>query len=314
MAHALNLLAHARQALIGRPLRDAVAGLILATKLSARVAALPREFYEDTAPELDDLLALTSNAEAEGQTLHQFAETLRQNFYTVRETQPVQPDALQLLTCHKAKGLQWDAVILPFVFYRRQYPPRFSYPRFIHRGSELPAAVVFDGPDYSEIKEKVELRERREMERLLYVSMTRARHTLVLADDDQLFQRHGNINRRSLAGAMKSFSFEPHGQNSWRSFAGPDDNAWKALSAEVSATETWTARAWIGRPSQSRERLLQPLTKKARRNAMQFPRRILPSSFAGHRSDERCVSTVNRNGPNQRPETARLPMENGGMI
>jgi Superfamily I DNA and RNA helicases len=41
--------------------------------------------------------------------------TLRRNFDEVRETEPAEADAVQLITAHKAKGSEWDTVIVPFL-------------------------------------------------------------------------------------------------------------------------------------------------------------------------------------------------------
>jgi ATP-dependent exoDNAse (exonuclease V) beta subunit len=290
LVNALNLLARTRREILGQPLRDAVAQLVSATKLRARLAALPREFFDNTASELDDLLALTASAEADGQTLWEFAGTLRQNFSAVRETRPAETDAIQLVTCHKAKGLQWDAVILPF-FHRRQYPPRSQFPRLIHRGSELPAIVALEGDDISqETKALVELRERQEMERLLYVSLTRARQTLVLADDAELFQKGGNVHRRSLAGALRVFDFTQQNNGRWLSSSGPNWTEFGSLDTGISAAAAAPSKAAEIKPGDAREQIAAISSddiSRAMQNASEFPKRLLPSSFVGNRSDEK---------------------------
>lgn len=286
VSDALNLLWRARRDLLGRPLRDAVASLISATNLRSRLAALPREFFDESAHELDDLLALASLAEKDEQTLPDFAETLRQEFYSARETRPVEPNAVQLLTGHKAKGLQWDAVILPF-FHRREYPTRFSYPKMIHRGSELPVLIAFDKDDIStEDAEQIETRERQERQRLLYVSLTRARHTLVLADDAHLFTR--NVARPSSAAALKTIDFT-RGPRRWETIPGPNHNFWRDLATELSPDPSMSAPTSqaIATPSVKIARLEEAQLARALERARQFPHRSLPSSFVADRSDEK---------------------------
>ncbi|MBV9008624.1 MAG: UvrD-helicase domain-containing protein [Verrucomicrobia bacterium] len=286
VADALNVLTRTRREILGQPLRDGVEQLISATNLRARLAAIPEEYFENSAPELDALVALASSAEADGQTLNKFAETLRKNFGHLRETRPAESDAIQLVTCHKAKGLQWDAVILPF-FHRRQYPRPPKYPRLIHRGSELPAIVALEGDDISpETKQQIETRERQERERLLYVSLTRARRTVVIADDEELFCGNRNLHRHSLAAALKSFQFAEGREKKWISSPGPNHSPWRSLGRELAA-EVAPDKA-DGRSAAEAQHLIAAVDRaRALRNADQFPRRILPSSFVTGRSDEK---------------------------
>ena len=63
--------------------------------------------------------------------------------------------------------------------------------------------VALDGDDVTpEVKAEIELFERQEMERLLYVALTRARHTLVLAFDEQIFARANGEVPPEVAIAM----------------------------------------------------------------------------------------------------------------
>jgi len=49
------------------------------------------------------------------------------------------------------------------------------------------AKIIFDPTDFDECKDELKQIDRQEMERLLYVALTRAKHTLVLAFDRQFF-------------------------------------------------------------------------------------------------------------------------------
>jgi len=88
-------------------------------------------------------------------------------------------DAVNLLTCHSAKGLEWP-VVIPIGLWRkvgkRDEP---GLRRVKDAAGEL--AVVFDTGSISEATKEARERERlRELVRLLYVTLTRARRVLVL--------------------------------------------------------------------------------------------------------------------------------------
>ena len=119
----------------------------------------------------------------------EWAESLRDGFASTRDGEAVRRGAIQLITYHKAKGLQWDCVVLPFLCrsVRNRSP---EYPRLVPLGPAEVPVVVFGGGELGEGREIVLRRgEEQEMQRLLYVAMTRARQTLVLVDDRQVFER-----------------------------------------------------------------------------------------------------------------------------
>jgi len=98
-------------------------------------------------------------------------------------------DGIQLITTQKAKGSEWQAVILPFLG-RDVIPPSPRYPSIIKvpGSSELLVALTKD--DFpEEVRSATKTAVQQEMARLLYVATTRARHTLVLALDEEIFAR-----------------------------------------------------------------------------------------------------------------------------
>src|SRR5205823_5538878 len=143
--------------------------------------------------------------EAEGVTLTVFAELLRTHFADAREIRPSRPDAIQLITSQKAKGSEWQTVIVPFLTRDvRSASPR--YPRLLRNRQTGETNVLLDGSDITdEIEETLEREQRQEMERLLYVALTRAQHTLVLAFDNELFAKSsGEIHRHSQSKWLKA--------------------------------------------------------------------------------------------------------------
>ncbi|MBA3883149.1 MAG: UvrD-helicase domain-containing protein [Chthoniobacterales bacterium] len=169
------------------PLFAAVEQLIERTALRARLASLPPEDFKSPLADLGTLLTLAAESGATGATLADFAERLRSEMERQRPVRLSDEDAIQLITAQKAKGSEWDAVVVPFLSRRiTGFSPRYPSIIRVPGGDEVIAALHKEDRE-EEIKEKFKLLRRQEMERLLYVALTRARHTLVLAHDRALF-------------------------------------------------------------------------------------------------------------------------------
>ena len=177
-----------RAAIQALPLFAAVEQLVARTALRARLASLPREDFKNPLADLDTLLTFAAEAGATAATLADFAERLRSEMERQRPVRLSDQDAIQLITAQKAKGSEWDAVIVPFLSRRiTGFSPR--YPSLIRKSR---AATKSSPPCTRRIAKRKLKRlhtrlRRQEMERLLYVALTRARHTLVLALDRALF-------------------------------------------------------------------------------------------------------------------------------
>src|SRR3954467_3238362 len=141
VADMLNLLTRIRKSLPHQPLFSAVREIVGMTQLRERVRTLPREEFGDSANELDKLLSAAAGAEARQESLADFALTLRRNFDKIRETEPAQADAIQLITAHKAKGSEWDAVIVPFLAREARLGGNIRYP-FVIPGEQ--PFIAFD--------------------------------------------------------------------------------------------------------------------------------------------------------------------------
>jgi ATP-dependent exoDNAse (exonuclease V) beta subunit len=184
---ALRVLAGAHAKIATLPLLSALQEVVQATQLRDRLLALPADQYENLDGELEDLLTLAAVAEAEGKTLGDFANALRAGFSTIRDARPAMRDAVQLITAHKAKGSEWQTVVMPF-FARRVRGRSGSGPRLLRDPRTGQVHVSLSSEDIDEtLKAALDLAQRQEMERLLYVALTRSRHTLVLAHDHDVF-------------------------------------------------------------------------------------------------------------------------------
>jgi ATP-dependent exoDNAse (exonuclease V) beta subunit len=185
----LRTLAEIRQHAEGRSLFDAVTLIIEQTQLRERLLLLPTAEFGDLARELDALLAQAAEAEAHGMILTEFAEQLRIDFATPRNVRfSADDNAIQLITSQKAKGSEWQAVIVPFLA-RELRPPSLRYPHLLKSPADSKLIVAFAKEDKSkDLKEAIERARQQELERLLYVATTRARHTLVVVLDQEIFR------------------------------------------------------------------------------------------------------------------------------
>jgi exodeoxyribonuclease V beta subunit len=156
-------------------------------------AAAPRWLAETAgARRLTDALHLAELLQAESSSRHGLAEQL-QWFALQRATAAadearqlrLESDAglVQIATVHKSKGLEYPAVILPFVAWRSEPGARgLSYEDF-HDAQGRPARAwrckdVLEPAQADAIAAQVEREEQAEAQRQLYVAMTRAKHAL----------------------------------------------------------------------------------------------------------------------------------------
>jgi ATP-dependent exoDNAse (exonuclease V) beta subunit len=201
----LSLLAQIRLSILSQPLFDAVSEAVARTQLRERLNLLPAADFEDLDADLDALLALAGSSEADSMTLTEFADLLRTHYADPREIRPSRTDSIQLITSQKAKGSEWQAVIVPFLT-RDIRSPSPRYPRLLKERHTGRTIVLLEPSDVTdEIEEALEREQRQEMERLLYVALTRAQHTLVLAFDENLFAKPiGEIHSHSQSKWLKA--------------------------------------------------------------------------------------------------------------
>ncbi len=122
--------------------------------------------------------------------LHEFEETVRQSFVPNRQ-QEHDDAAVQLLTMHKAKGLEYDHVILPalglgtakdgtqLIRWHERLDSHGESRLFL---AALTATGAADDPLYQLLKHEAKLKSEFESTRLLYIAVTRAcKSALLLA-------------------------------------------------------------------------------------------------------------------------------------
>jgi ATP-dependent exoDNAse (exonuclease V) beta subunit len=270
------------------PLHQAVRQLLEKTRLRERLDSIPEMVLENAGRELDDFLAVIAGRSAEGVTLAELAIELRLGLAQVHPAEEEIRNAIQLLTSHKAKGLEWQAVVVPYVF-RAIESKALPYPRVVSGevGREI---VCRDKADFaSQAQSFVTGRERQQLQRLLYVMSTRAKRTLTLVDDEALFA--GKTRRAGWsAGELLGF------------FGGENRATWMALSETPSSDFVGSPRstsAGLSAPSPGGRRLplicpesvsLPDLSREDVQQAVEragtFPRRITPHALAVHTRDE----------------------------
>jgi ATP-dependent exoDNAse (exonuclease V) beta subunit len=206
VADTLNLLRRIREALPRQPLFSSVREIVRMTQLRERLRDLPSEQFGDSVNELEKLLSAAAATEAQ-ESLAGFALTLCRNFDKIRETEPAEADAVQLITAHKAKGSEWDAIIVPFLAREARLGGNIRYPMVIP--GEQPF-IAFDRSDRADLEDEMKKIQRQEMERLLYVALTRARHTLVLALDAEFFRGKRGVHSDTQLKWLKADANEPN--------------------------------------------------------------------------------------------------------
>src|SRR4029077_14131252 len=266
----LHTLAEIRQRAEGLALFDAVTLIIGQTQLRERLLLLPATEFGDLACELDALLAQAAEVEANGMILAEFAEHLRNDFATRRAVRfSADDNAIQLITSHKAKGSEWQAVIVPFLA-RDLRPPSPRYPHFVKSPVDGERIIALGKEDKSkDLKDAIERAQQQELERLLYVATTRARHTLVVVLDQEIFTNNeGKLPRTAQLRRLirdKDFYSGEFDQHSSTIDKGADPSDSAGLASHRNSAEM--------EPLTSRE------LQRAAKRASEFVRKITPSAL-----------------------------------
>ena len=265
----LHMLAEIHEQTEGLALFDAVTLIIEQTRLRERLLLLPATEFGDLARDLDALAAQAAEAEANGMILAEFAEQLRNDFPSPRAVRfSADDNAIQLITLHKAKGSEWQAVIVPFLA-RELRAPSPRYPDLVKSPLNGELIIAFRKEDKSkDLKDAIDRAQQQELERLLYVATTRARHTLVIVLDQEIFSnsdgklpRTAQLRRLILDKDCYSGEFDQH----------------STIDEVLESSPT------IGEASQKNgikiERLKSSEFKRAAKRASEFVRKITPSTL-----------------------------------
>lgn len=113
---------------------------------------------------------------AQNPTLLDFKNQLKKLAAAAYEPENVDANALQLYTFHKAKGLEWPIVIIPFIN-REPYPAPATFPNLVRN------QVVLNKAQQERSFSDLPLEDRNNTQRLLYVALTRQRQKTIFIDD-----------------------------------------------------------------------------------------------------------------------------------
>lgn len=266
----LHTLAEIRQRAQGLALFDAVTMIIEQTQLRDRLLLLPAAEFGDLARELEALIVQAAEAEANGMILPGFAEQLRNDFASPRAVRfSADYNAIQLITSHKAKGSEWQVVVVPFLARDLRTPPP-RYPELAKSPADGELIIAFANQDKSkDLKDAIERAEQQQLERLLYVATTRARHTLVVVLDQEIFSSSDGklLKTAQLRRLIRDKDF----------YSGEFDQHSSTIDQVPESSQILTEASQKNGPE------INPLTndelKRAAKRASEFVRKITPSAL-----------------------------------
>ena len=161
----------------GEPLERFAHDLVGATRLADKAQRV--DASGGLAAELERLLAGAAELGVDGAGPRTWRRELLAKLESGRPAGKPSEDALNLLTAHSAKGLEWP-VVIPLGLWREIGKRTETGLRLLPDEAGSPR-VFFDGASLSPaIRDSRERERQRELVRLLYVTLTRARRALVL--------------------------------------------------------------------------------------------------------------------------------------
>lgn len=233
----------------GDTLLSFASDLAAACGLGARALRLDRD--GGLADELDRLLALAGELGKDGGGPREWLRELLRGREEFRAAGRPAADAINLITCHSAKGLEWP-VVIPVGLNRPISAKPPTGLRMVPGAAPGERRVVLDndGLDADTVT-SMERARLRDVVRLLYVTLTRARRALVIP-----------------------WTGEDPGKNSFAALWGMDPSGLDQLGPVA----PWSPP---GPPEPAAPRVREAPPGRAAAPAAPFPRRVLPHQLAG---------------------------------
>lgn len=181
LAAAMKTMRELRAAMLEEgTLGRAVDAVLSGSQLAARLAAIG----ENTAS-LESLRRGAWQAESEGATLREWTGRLCRDLEKSGDGLALLADEMPVLTCQKAKGLEWP-VVIPLGLGRMIHSWKHDFPRVLQSGGAVSVHLSGVTVDKEAELEREKAR-REELQRVFYVSLTRAKKLLVLPDSAELY-------------------------------------------------------------------------------------------------------------------------------
>jgi len=291
VSQAMRALNRARTKAAGAPLDEAFREICDTVQLIDRLNSLPGSDSTRTQRIFHQLRARALEAEERGLSATDWSRELILRLQEKDAIEEPAPGRIQLLTCHKAKGLQWPVVIAPMLHLGLAGGNQQSYPLLYHASPDRPGAVAFNGEALPERKAEARQANEFELARLAYVTWTRAREKLILVD------------AASLAPARASTPWE----KVWEIGAdGANADNWTELPAfEPVKRVAEGSRSTVTHSPATEAPLLGGKPRGAPELALgiPFPQRLIPSSLAaGHRAASKPPAGSERDESDRRAE------------
>ncbi|MEO0795518.1 MAG: UvrD-helicase domain-containing protein [Verrucomicrobiota bacterium] len=269
IADALRCLKRLYQDTRDLPLGDALDRVFEVLDMHRRWQSIPEMDELRLVHTIDRLRTQALIVEEQGLTM---ADWSRQLLFMLEEpdgTDEPKPGYIQLMTCHKAKGLQWPVVVAPFL-YRELAFRQVRYPVFYPEQEDRPARVAYDKFCFQDLAARKKQKDDYERERLAYVTWTRARQRLILVDGSAYYARVAE------SSWVHTYRAADNGANAQAWVNIPLFEETTEIS-EIEATDLESLPA-------SSPFFLSPDEIVARTEpvAATFTRRIIPSSLADH--------------------------------
>jgi ATP-dependent exoDNAse (exonuclease V) beta subunit len=223
--------------------------------------------------ELERLRAEARAGAAEGLSPRAWAERLARQRRAGRAESRSEADAITVQTCHSAKGLEWPAVLVPGLWREIGFDNPKGLQVLAETGGE-PLVYLKAGDVPEEAKISRERERRRELVRLLYVTLTRPRRLLLLPWDEGITKPHEQ-SFASLWGHDPALV--PEFAKAERSSAGELAEAPRPMIGRGVKREPELAQM---------ERAPRPVTAGGEAR----PRRLLPHQLAEHGTDAARVA------------------------
>ncbi len=244
---------------------------------------------------LDHLRAAALQAECAGGTLRTWIDALVAALEEPTEAQTGNPDAIQFLTCQKAKGLEWP-VVMPLALGAALKDRSQNYPSIErHRGE---AQIHFSKGTLDPTWKTAHAQDcADEFQRMLYVTLTRAQRLLIVPDGSRLYDG-------SIPNFLKLALWDELDLPTLFDPPPPPGSAHPAPKTLPAAGEPKTE-----------DRVFEEDTSRLRQAAVisqRIPRRMLPSGEV--HQDDRAGLEINPVIPiDPLEERAELMQEPGGM-